>query len=783
MRPIFLLCLACLYSLPAGPCNPLLFSVRADEDADPVVPVLRQPGDDKTTLLAEEKDPGEEQKAESLAAYMEAIAAQKEGRLNDALKAFERAEKANPKAAEPVKAHALLLMRLGRVAQAEEKARRAIELDPDDFETRIQLALLLLADRSDPANPAAAARLIEEALESSRLEENSKEFVSIHAVRGRLYLQAQDAARAAESYRILLDALERPEDFGLDFREHQKLVTDRATGYEAVGRIMLQVGRNNDAIRAFEAWVRLNEDRPGEHHYWLALAQYRKDKLEDAEQNLNRYFDSDARSPEALRLLNDIFDATSRSDQVVDRLQELAKDSTDASQIDLFIGSLLIQKGEADQAAEMFRRVIEETGDAEGYLGLIQVAVARRDPQQLLDNLQKALRARIQIQELFPVQQLILNDPAFGREVVEAAVAQLDDPDVARHPLATFFVAQLADDDNLELPAEEERLLRAVLDQNAGPRLGVQTLNLLGMNLYSQDKLNEAAETFRKLLEFPGLPEGERLNTLFRLAVVEAGREKYDEALTAIDAALTIQPRVPQLLYQRGMILLQADRYEQAEQSLQEAAELPGLDPALGGQIRILLGGLYTRTRDWAKAIDVYQQLLSEPELSDDVARRARSGLSNAYVQSGEMDKGEQILEEVYAQTPDDPGINNDLGYLYADRNKNLEKAEQMIRVAVEAEPDNPAYLDSLGWVLHRQGKHREALEQLQKATSDPKYRDPTIMEHLGDVQQALDQSDAARKSWQEALQEEQKATHPDPAVLERLQEKLKPAAKESVEE
>ncbi|GAB5442801.1 MAG: hypothetical protein Fues2KO_31500 [Fuerstiella sp.] len=778
MRPIQTLWLVCLFCLPVW-----LPSAIADEPTAPVAPVLRQPGDDEVKVLESEPDPSEEQKAESLAAYMEAIAAQKEGRLNEALQAFERAEKADPKAAEPVKAHALLLMRLGRVAQAQQKAQRAIELDPDDFETRIQLAILLLADRTDPTNPGKAAQLIEEALQSKTLQDDSKEFVSIHAVRGRLYLQAQDAGKAAESYRVILDALERPEDFGLDFREHQKLVTDRATGYEAVGRVMLQVGRNNDAIRAFEAWVRLNEDRPGEHHYWLALAQYRKDQLEQSEKNLNLYFDSDARSAESLRLLNDLYQATSRSDQVIERLRELAKDSTEAAQIDLFIGGLLIEKGEADQAAEMFRKVIEGTGDAEGYLGLIQVAVAKRDPAELLDNLQKALRARIQIQELFPIRQLILNDPVFGKEVVKAAVERSKDEAAQQHPLATFFVAQLADDDNLELPAEEEALLRAVLDQNAGPRLGLQVLNLLGMNLYNQDKFAEAAETFQKLLEFPGLPEPERLNTLFRLAVVEVSRENYDGALTAIDAALAIQPRVPQLLYQRGMILLQADRYEMAEETLRQTVELPNLDPELAGQVRILLGGLYTRTREWPKAIEVYQQLLSEPELADDVARRARSGLSNAYVQSGDEDKGEQVLEEIYAETPDDPGINNDLGYLYADRNRNLDKAEKMIRIAVEAEPENAAYLDSLGWVLYRQGRFQEALEQLKKANSDPEYRDPTIMEHLGDVYKALDQAAEARKMWQQALDREQEAGNPDPKVVERLKDKLKPAEADPSEE
>ena len=69
--------------------------------------------------------------------------------------------------------------------------------------------------------------------------------------------------------------------------------------------------------------------------------------------------------------------------------------------------------------------------------------------------------------------------------------------------------------------------------------------------------------------------------------------------------------------------------------------------------------------------------------------------------------------------TPTTPGVNNDLGYLYADQGKNLEKAEAMIRKAVQEEPDNCAYLDSLGWVLFKRGKVKEAVEPLEKAVKN----------------------------------------------------------------
>ena len=90
--------------------------------------------------------------------------------------------------------------------------------------------------------------------------------------------------------------------------------------------------------------------------------------------------------------------------------------------------------------------------------------------------------------------------------------------------------------------------------------------------------------------------------------------------------------------------------------------------------------------------------------------------LSVIYVNQGDYAKGEAELERLLERFPEDPGCNNDLGYLYADQGKNLEKAEAMIRKALVEEADERAYLDSLGWVLFKRGKLKEALEPLEKA-------------------------------------------------------------------
>jgi Tfp pilus assembly protein PilF len=126
-----------------------------------------------------------------------------------------------------------------------------------------------------------------------------------------------------------------------------------------------------------------------------------------------------------------------------------------------------------------------------------------------------------------------------------------------------------------------------------------------------------------------------------------------------------------------------------------------------------------------------------------------------------DYEKGEAELELLMAKHPDDPGLNNDLGYLYAEQGKDLEKAETMIRKALEDEPENSSYLDSLGWVLYKLDKIDEAAVQLEKAVKDPNV-DSTIFDHLGDAYFKLKRYDEALSAWTRAENLAARSSPPD---------------------
>jgi len=214
------------------------------------------------------------------------------------------------------------------------------------------------------------------------------------------------------------------------------------------------------------------------------------------------------------------------------------------------------------------------------------------------------------------------------------------------------------------------------------------------------------------------------------LAMAQARLGKFDAALQAAARALNFATDNDKLKVRslRVRILAQAEKYDEAENEC--------------------------------------QAMLKEYSGPGDVVE-IRYHLSNVYSASRQMAKAEQQLEILLKSDPANATINNDLGYIWADQNKNLDKAEEMIRHAIESDrrrrqlsrhasadgdQDNAAYLDSLGWVLFRRGQLDEACRQLELASSLPEGADdPTVWDHLGDVYFRQQRYDQAKSVWEKS--------------------------------
>ena len=95
----------------------------------------------------------------------------------------------------------------------------------------------------------------------------------------------------------------------------------------------------------------------------------------------------------------------------------------------------------------------------------------------------------------------------------------------------------------------------------------------------------------------------------------------------------------------RVRILMQAEKYDEAEKDCRGHAQAI-LRPGDIVEIRYLLSAVYNANRQLAKS--------------------------------------EEQLEMILKTDPTNATVNNDLGYIWADQNKNLDKAEEMIRMAID---------------------------------------------------------------------------------------------------
>jgi predicted Zn-dependent protease len=138
--------------------------------------------------------------------------------------------------------------------------------------------------------------------------------------------------------------------------------------------------------------------------------------------------------------------------------------------------------------------------------------------------------------------------------------------------------------------------------------------------------------------------------------------------------------------------------------------------------------------------------------------------------QAGHVHESVQALEHMLTERPDDPTLQNALGYTLADHTLELAHAEALIRRALTVMPDNPAAIDSLGWVQFRQGDARAASATLAHAYS--LGRDPEIAAHWGEALWASGQQAEARRVWAAAL-----AREPDSKPLKATIKRLIPDA------
>lgn len=701
---------------------------RLDEPALPLKPVNPRTAEDELKLNAQSW-------------LMAGRLLQQREKLREARDAYEQAEKLDPTNIRVYRALIELALQMRDADKAMEYAAKVVDLDPNDFQLLRQLGVEMVKQQKLPQ----AIEYLEKARSSDRLQQNSGFFVLINRDLGIIYNGLGEAEKAADCYEVVLTALLEPTKFGLDRRTRDELQKHRSTSFEQIGTVLMRAKRGERARVALERAAAETNGRPGAINYLLAQLYFQEEDYKQALEELDAFFESKLkRGSGPFALLRQVLLKLDRGDSLLDRLKTLAKDDPQNSDLQGYLAEAYIDNKQLDEAEKLFRASIEDSPNPRAYLGLARIFRQQGKAPELLDSLSRIenLTAMLaQGSDLATVVPQLETELAAIEGDAELLDALIDvghkataDGAGAEDFTQVFLLAVLAE--------RSERIDTAVdfykLALGANPSQAGSVYRLYGQMLMEAERYAESAKVYGEAVENP-LLQGPRPDNLLRMALALELSGQTDEALKTI--ATTKQ-------------------------------EVARIAPNGHPFVEFREAWIYYHARRYEEATKFYEAFL-EKFPNESLARQAKFSLSAIYVQIGQNKKGEEILEKFLAENPDDIGVNNDLGYLYADQGKNLKKAKSMIEKAVAAEPENPAYLDSMGWVLLKLGEPADAATWLKKATDLEDGNDPTIWDHLGDCHHKLKDIPEARKAWTKALTLAEESPKPDAKLVKQIKDKL----------
>ncbi|MGZ0165058.1 MAG: tetratricopeptide repeat protein [Planctomycetales bacterium] len=674
-----------------------------------------------------------EQRGKAAAWFMTGRLHQQRERFDEALKAYEKAAALEPGSIEIVRAMIDMALRLNQGDKALKYAVDAVKLDPDDFQLLRQLGVEMVRGKKLDQ----AIKYLEQARNSPKLKEHSGFYVLINRDLGIIYRGLGEIEKAADAFEVVLSALLDPQKFGLDRRTRDELQKHRSTSYEQIGQVFLQAKRNDRALTALEKASAERSGKPGGVNYLLAQLYFQKEDYASAQKQIDIFFSSKldkGRAP--YLLLQQILVKTDKEDSLAPRLEQLIKDDPTNREAKAFLAEAYLAKDRLEEAEEIFTASLKDGPSPAAYLGLAQIYRRQMKAAELLENISKVYvqswQQRPLPEPLATELEVLQKDKTFQDDFLKIIREQTGDGAHAEHFGKLLFVAEIVE--RAERTEDAAELYRLAL--NANPAQAAPVYRALGGLLMGAELYTEAAAVYREAIDKP-LLQGSKVDYLYRLAIVLELSGETDPALEALADASKLLPReIPDLVFREAWIYYHAHRSK--------------------------------------KAAEKFEAFIAKYPDAGPLTKQAKFSLSAVYVQLGELKRGEEILEKFLAENPDDIGVNNDLGYLYADQGKNLKKARKMIAKAVEAEPENAAYLDSMGWVLFKLGEHKEAITFLVKATKLETGNDATIWEHLGDCYGAIKETSDATKAWEKALELVKKESHPDEELIKRVEEKLK---------
>ncbi len=639
-----------------------------------------------------------------------------------------------------VKAGSLLLM-ARQFEDAKTRATKALEIDPKNAEAQIVLgnALAGLKDLDaaiseyqqalalDPSQDAAYANI--GAIQFSRGQKTEAEAtfkkavdVAPKSVNARMALAnfLWSSGRAAEAEETLKAALALDPD---------NLIANRA-----LGTFYLSSNRAAESEKYFQAIARVAstpETKIGLSDYYVIVKRY-----DDARKILRELAQQEDQYAVATTRLAAVDAAQGDRTGALTKLQEVVLKHPKDMTARVLIARLLLLDGKRDEALKEATAIVTEeptsnvASAAYAIIGTIQTS--RDRPDEAIKAYEEVLQRQTQpVAANIALAGLHMTSGNLDKAQVYAQQAVTIQP---KNPIARLTMVRL------ELArgnAAKAREQLAALQKEFPNAPAV--LNLVAAQQMVEKKFEAARLTYQKVIQMAP-NDLEALAGLTRLDVA-TGRSK--EALARVEANLKTGKPTGNFLIMSAQAYVASGNFARAEELLKQAIELePARLQAYG-----MLGGLYIRQNRLDDAKDRFRQVIERNPQS--VPAYTMLGmLSEA---QKKIPEAEENYKKVLAIDPRAPVAANNLAWIYAASDRNLDEALQLAQTAHQMVPDEPHINDTLGWVYCKKNMGSMAIQHLERSIKvDPS--DPAVHYHLGVAYMQAGDPAKARKSIEQAL-------------------------------
>jgi tetratricopeptide (TPR) repeat protein len=495
-------------------------------------------------------------------------------------------------------------------------------------------------------------------------------------------------------------------------------------------------------------------------------------RFPEAEQYFRRAIDTAPDAAEPRRSLGNLYLAENKPGQTEEFLRQSKKDFPDNPAIYRMLGNYYHDSGQLDKAvdelAALYRAHPKDMVLKRDYIQLLILTKRIDDARKLNDEILKATpddedaqiyKAEIEIEQGKPgdavniLQAVLKNDPdngiahyqlglAFGqlgnttraeaelrdavrlrpdnveahRGLAHAAIARRDASGLAQEAEQIIALQPAAPDGYLfRSGVEIGRKQFAEADKDIKLAMERQPNNFdaymqLGNLRMAQNQPGEAQKAYREALDL----NPNSTDALFEVLAMDVVQKQVDRAVATAKTQLAKYPDNVGFHIVLGQLLLdQKHDLPGAEAEFKRASDL---DPK-NGDATVRLGTIQSARGATDQALQTYLD-----------AQKANPGDVALYLLAGQIYRGKQDWEHARQQyqkaldlQPDSAVANNEMAYIMLEQGGNIDVAFAMAQTARRQLPDSPGTADTLGWAFYHKKVYASAITLFTEAVKkDP---------------------------------------------------------------